>query len=185
MTAPPSICTILRADPLRWHLLGVVQALSLPDCWIGAGFVRNAVWDHLHKRPAAPFDADVDVIWYDPRSTEAAEDQSLERRLQAIEPSIIWSVKNQARMHRRNGDAPYSSATDAMRYWPETATAVAARRRGSNDCDIAAPFGLDDLLNLVLRPTARFRVEKRAVYEDRIRTKGWDRHWPLLTKADV
>jgi hypothetical protein len=185
MTPPQGICSILRADPLRWHLLGVVQALGLPDCWIGAGFVRNAVWDHLHKIPAAPFDADVDVIWYDPCSAEAEEDRRLERRLQAIEPSIIWSVKNQARMHRRNGDAPYTSATDAMRYWPETATAVAARRHGSDGCDIAAPFGLDDLLNLVLRPTARFRVEKRAVYEDRIRNKDWVRDWPLLTRADA
>lgn len=87
-------------------------------------------------------------------------------------------------MHGRNGDAPYASATDAMRYWPETATAVAVRRRGSDGCDIAAPFGLDDLLDLVLRPTSRFRVEKRTIYEDRIRTKGWFGTWPLLTRAE-
>jgi len=34
---------------------------------------------------------------------------------------------------------------------------------GSDGCDIAAPFGLDDLLNLVLRPTSRFRFKKRAI----------------------
>jgi hypothetical protein len=185
MTAPLRISSILRADPLRWHLLGVVAGLDLPDCWIGAGFVRNAVWDHLHKRPVAPLNADVDVIWYDRHCAEAAEDRRLESRLHAIEPSIRWSVKNQARMHSRNGDTAYSSATDAMRYWPETATAVAAQRHGLDGCNIAAPLGFDDLLNLVLRPTARFRVEKRTVYEDRIRTKDWTGCWPLLTKAEA
>ncbi|KMS55971.1 hypothetical protein V474_13160 [Novosphingobium barchaimii LL02] len=184
MAATSRISSILRADPLRWHLLGVVEALNLPDCWIGAGFVRNAVWDHLHQRSIAPPNADVDVIWYDPDCADAAEDRKFEAHLLALEPSITWSVKNQARMHGRNGDAPYASATDAMRYWPETATAVAARRRGSDGCDIAAPFGLDDLLDLVLRPTSRFRVEKRTIYEDRIRTKGWFGSWPLLTRAE-
>lgn len=38
-------------------------------------------------------------------------------------------VKNQARMHLRNGDRPYQSATDAMRYWPETATGSWSTRR--------------------------------------------------------
>jgi uncharacterized protein len=39
--------SILMNDALRWGALGLVMALGLPDCWIGAGFVRHAVWDHL------------------------------------------------------------------------------------------------------------------------------------------
>ena len=177
------IRAILRADQLRWRLLGVVQALNLPDSWIGAGFVRNAVWDHLHQRSPAPPAGDVDVIWYDPCRAEPAEDLRHEVALRAAEPSIAWSVKNQARMHERNGDAPYASTIEAMRYWPETATAVAARRRGPDDCDIAAPLGLDDLLALKLRPTARFSGEKRRVYEDRLRTKDWAASWPRLREV--
>jgi hypothetical protein len=100
-------------------------------------------------------------------------------------PSIGWSVKNQAWMHSRNGDAPYTSATDAMRYWPDTATAVAVRRNGPDACEVAAPFGLDDLLNLILRPTPRFLGEKRGIYEDRLRTKGWTASWPLLREAEA
>ena len=88
-------------------------------------------------------------------------------------------------MHARNGDAPYHSATEAMLHWPETATAVAARRHGLDGCDIAAPFGLDDLLNLILRPTPRFSREKRSVYEDRLQTKGWTVSWPLLREAEA
>lgn len=179
------LCSILRADPVRWHLLGVVAALNLPDCWIGAGFVRNAVWDHLHQRPFAPPSGDVDVIWHDRTCPEAEEDHKIEVHLRAMEPSIDWSVKNQARMHLRNGDAPYASAVDAMCFWPETATAVAARRIGADTCEIAAPEGLDDLFTLILRPTALFQTKRRAIYEDRINTKGWLENWPLLRRADA
>jgi hypothetical protein len=185
MGASSQIRSILRADPLRWHLLDVVRTLDLPDSWIGAGFVRNAVWDHLHQRPPSPPSGDVDVIWYDPSRTDPAEDLKHEAELRAAEPSIAWSVKNQARMHERNGDAPYVSAVEAMRYWPETATAVAARRYGPGHCAIAAPLGLDDLLTLVLRPTPRFSGEKRSIYESRVRTKGWIAFWPRLRKTQA
>ncbi|WRQ77412.1 nucleotidyltransferase family protein [Pseudomonas saxonica] len=32
----------------------MVRSLNLPDCWIGAGFLRNAVWDYLHGRSPSP-----------------------------------------------------------------------------------------------------------------------------------
>jgi hypothetical protein len=185
MSAECRIRSILRADPLRWHLLDVVRTLDLPDGWIGAGFVRNVVWDHLHERPQSPPANDVDVIWYDPGRTDPAEDKEHKAALRAAEPSISWSVKNQARMHIRNGDAPYVSAVEAMRYWPETATAVAIRRHGFDDIEIAAPFGLEDLLNLVLRPTPHFSGGKRGIYADRLRGKGWTTCWPLLREAEA
>jgi hypothetical protein len=28
-------------------ILHIAEKLKLPDCMIGAGFVRNKVWDHL------------------------------------------------------------------------------------------------------------------------------------------
>lgn len=178
------IQSILRQDALRWHVLGVVQALDLPDCWIGAGFVRNAVWDSLHGNASSPLTSDVDVIWFDAGFADAALDRKHEAALRRIEPRIAWSVKNQARMHVRNGDAPYASAVDAMRYWPETATAIAARRYGPEGCEIAAPLGCDDLMDMVLRPAGCFRAEKRSLYDERLRTKDWMASWPLLRMAE-
>lgn len=154
--------------------------MNLPDGWIGAGFVRNAIWDDLHGRaPSAP-KSDVDVIWHDPLCVDEAEDRKHEASLRAVEPGIAWSVKNQARMHDRNGDEPYISATEAMRYWPETATAVAVRRTGKDGCEVAAPLGLGDLMQLILKPTQRFAGEKRHIYDERVRSKEWVKTWPLL-----
>ena len=183
MNAVSRVQSVIQADPLRWHVLGVVRALRLPDCWIGAGFVRNAVWEHLHGRPCTPLNGDVDVIWHDCRQAEPAADRRHEAALRAIEPFILWSVKNQARMHARNGDAPYASVAGAMRCWPETATAVAVRRNHEDGCEVAAPFGLDDLLSLTLRPTPRFAREKRPIYAERLRTKRWAAAWPPLREA--
>jgi len=171
---------ILRNDSFRWHILEVVRSLNLPDGWAGAGFVRNAVWDYLHGRAPCRPRGDIDVLWFDAVRTDAVEDLKYEAALRTLEPDVCWSVKNQARMHRRNSDAPYASATDAMRYWPETATAVAVRRTIRDECEIAAPFGLDDLFGLKLRPTPAFATEKRAVFEYRIEEKRWLRDWSRL-----
>jgi uncharacterized protein len=171
---------ILASDSIRWRALATVMSLGLPDCWIGAGFIRNAVWDQLHLRPPRPPAGDVDVLWFDPERADPLEDKRLEDTLGAIDPTLNWSVKNQARMHARNGDAPYICSVDAMWHWPETATAVAARRTGQADCDIAAPFGLHDLFALVVKPTPRFMGPKHGVYLDRVRAKRWSSSWPRL-----
>jgi uncharacterized protein len=175
---------ILANDPARCSVLAMVRSLGLPDCWVGAGFIRNAVWEYLHDRPPARHAGDVDVVWFSRERAGPSADEGLEAALRALDPSLDWSVKNQARMHVRNGDAPYASAVEAIGHWPETATAVAARQTAEGAYEIAAPFGLGDLFDLVLRPTPRFAAgDKRAVYLDRIQSKRWLAIWPRLRIA--
>ena len=171
---------LIASDAPRMRILARVRALGLPDCWVGAGFVRKLVWDHLHGHATSPLPQDVDVIWFDPAHAEPERDRELEAALRGVDGTVAWSVKNQARMHRRNGDAPYRSSLDAMRCWPETATAVAVRLAGPDLIEVAAPFGLDDLFGLVVRPTPRFVAEKHAVYLERMRGKNWQATWPRL-----
>lgn len=171
---------LLLQDALRMEALKTVAALGVKNCWIGAGLVRDAVWDRLHQRPAWPPCGDVDVVWFDARQSGEEIDNLLEQRLGKMCPGFDWSVKNQARMHERNHDRPYHSVEDALRYWPETATAVAVRLCGSDQIDIIAPFGLDDLFALRLRPTPRFQQDKRAIFDERIRRKRWLERYPQL-----
>lgn len=169
----------MTGDPIRWQILSSVQALRLPDCWIGAGFVRDAVWDSLHGRsPSSPI-GDIDVIWFN-LDTDADTDRQLEAKLSMMQPELRWSVKNQARMHIRNGDIPYKSTEDAMRWWPETATVVAVRRHDDDRCEIIAPYGLGDLFELVITPTPAFAVKKYKVVKDRMVEKDWLVRYPLL-----
>lgn len=171
---------LLRADPLRMHILRCARSLALPDAWVAAGVVRSAVWDAAHGRPPGRSFGDVDVIWFDP---DADRDSSLEASLRAELPTEEWSVTNQARMHAANGDRPSASATDAMSFWPETATAVGVRLEGDDAISIAAPFGLDDLFGLVLRPTPAFAGSRRPIMEGRARDRRWRETWPRLRPA--
>src|SRR5690606_28178265 len=54
------LTAILQRDPVLAQALPILAALDLPDAWIGAGAVRNPVFDHLHELKPAPL-ADIDV----------------------------------------------------------------------------------------------------------------------------
>ena len=176
-----TLLTWIEADPWRMSCLEVVAGLGLPDGWIGAGFVRNLVWDRLHGLAAATPLADVDVLFFDP-DAGGEEESGIEARLQVYMPRTPWSARNQARMHVRNGDAPYRDTADAMAHWLETATAVAVRLGAGGDLDLLAPFGLDDLFALTVRPTphARSRPDRLAAYRQRLAEKAWEKRWPGL-----
>ena len=172
---------IISADPLRVRALEQVALLNRPDCWIAAGFVRDAVWDHLHGFAPRPPIGDVDVIWFDHNCPAESTDKQIEIILTRSSPDLDWSVKNQARMHKRNNDERYQSCEDAMRYWPETATAIAIRLNDSGKIEISAPWGLEDLFGLRLTPTQSFSAAKRPIFDERVRAKRWLTRYPLIT----
>ena len=171
----------LLCVPARLAALRAVARLNLPDGWIAAGMIRNAVWDlrqgHTDPTPAN----DVDVVWFDRRRASESEDRRLEEVLSAQSPAVAWSVRNQARMHLHNGHMPYSSTVDAMRHWPETATAVAARILPDKRIELRAPFGFSDLLDMVLRPGPDFDGAAGKVFLGRIKSRNWLARWPNLT----
>lgn len=172
-----------QADMMR--LLRAVQASGLPDCWIGAGFVRNAVWDALHDRGIDCGSlSDVDVVYFDRRDASPSRDRAVEAGLAARMPGVPWSVKNQARMHERNGVAPYRDMADAISRWPETATAVAARLSTNGHVELLAPHGVGDLLGMIVRPTPAFGARREEVAR-RVAEKGWPVRWPKLTTVDI
>ncbi len=180
LTDDTDILALVAADAWMMAALSAVAGLGLPDCWIGAGFLRGAVWDRLHGTAArTPLD-DTDVIYFDPETLDPAAEAALERRLGEDLPGLPWSVKNQARMHLRNGDAPYGSSADALAHWLETPTVVGVRLNQAGGLELLAPLGTHDLLGLLVRPTPHARkVEHRlAAYRARLEAKNWPAKWP-------
>jgi uncharacterized protein len=88
-------------------------------------------------------------------------------------------MRNQTRMHARNGHAPYLSSTDAMAHWVETATAVGVRLGRDGSLEIDAPHGLADLDGLILRPGPAYR-QRLEVFHAREAQKRWLDRWPML-----
>ena len=173
------IADFIAHNPRMMRCLAVLAAHGPAGAWIGAGFVRNAVWDHLSglDTEANP-PADLDVVFHDPVIATAEQDAAFEAELCTAAPDLPWSVRNQARMHERNGHHPYRDVADALTHWPETATAIAARL-GPKGVEILAPFGVDDVLGMILRPTPAFRA-KLEIPLARLEAKGWLTRWPRL-----
>lgn len=172
------ITGFIAGQPAMVGILRLVEALGLPDCWIGAGFVRNVIWDALHGRPWSPSFGDVDVVYFDSSNLSSEKDLGIEAKLRASMPDTPWSVKNQARMHLANGDPPYADTADALCHWPETCTAMAARAVAAR-IELLAPFGISDLVALVVNPTPAF-AHKIGVYRARVARKQWALRWPKL-----
>lgn len=170
---------ILRGAPRAVECLEAVRDMGLSDCWIGAGFVRNKAWDVLHGRSAFTALNDVDVVYFDAVVTDRARETEYERALAAVLSDVPWSVRNQARMHIRNREDPYLDTADAMSRWVQTATAVGARIDEEGEIHILAPHGLDDLVNLILRPTPS-HAHRREMFETLIAEKRWLEIWPKL-----
>lgn len=173
------ICEWLTQDPMRMRALHLARELRLPDWCIAAGFVRNLVWDRLHGFDIpTPLD-DIDLVYFDPQHLAREQDRQIEQTLAAVDPSLPWSVRNQARMHERNGDAPYQSTIDAMSYWVEQETAVGARLDSSGNIEIVSAFGLDGLLARRITPNRRKR-NSAMEFSARLARKNWLWIWPDL-----
>ena len=174
------ILLAIREDPWMMKILAAAKTLDLPDWWICAGFVRTKAWDELHgfsKRTAL---GDIDVIYFDPSSLDEMKEKVFEEKLDSLMPNLPWSVKNQARMHEVNQLPPYLSSVDAISKFPETATALGVKLDDKNDLELTAPCGIEDLLQMEIKPTEYFKTNKQLwkIYENRLENKKWKAKWP-------
>lgn len=180
---PSALAEIVRAsDPLR-AALAAAHSLQLDSWCIGAGAVRNMVWDHLHGvMPSGPL-ADVDLCYFAPNEPPGHE-RALQAQLAAMVPGVVWDVTNQAHVHqwyaRDYGQAvaPLRSLEEGVATWPEYATCVGVYLSGPSDVHVIAPYGLSDLWGLMVRHNpVRASAE---VFKHRYTSKRWLERWPRL-----
>jgi uncharacterized protein len=166
------------------RVLEVARRVGPPDWLVGAGTIRDLVWDHLHGYTQRTPATDVDVVFFDPVRLDPQRDDDVEAALLDLDPDVPWEAKNQAAVHlwyeRRFGFAvpPLASIEDAIASWPETATCVGVRLEPDDSITIVAPLGLDDLFAMILRQnTARV---SQAEFETRLREKRLTDRWPRV-----
>ena len=167
------------ATPWLMAMLRAVRDVGPPGAYVAAGTIRNAVWDILHDRTPMPT-SDVDVVHVAEGGSDAAYTRALENRL----PEHGWEVTNQRLVHewqsRRLGYAvpPYRTLDEALRVWPETATAIAVAMTDDGRLHVIAPHGLADLFALVVRPSPA--LLDATAYHARCTAKKWQERWPKL-----
>jgi hypothetical protein len=171
----------VTADLVTMQMLRLVRDTAPPCSFLAAGAIRNLAWDRLHGYPNATPLHDVDVVYHDTADLSGEKEQEAERKLHAELPGIRWQVRNQARMHVRNGEPPYLTVERAMKGWPETATAVGVRLLNDNTLEWLCPWGLSDLFHLKLRPSPLCADPE--AFARRVQEKDWLRQWPKLSVA--
>lgn len=175
--------TVLRANPACAAILDGAGALGLPDWYLGAGAVAQAVWNQAHGLAPGTGTRDYDLVYFDPDDLSEEAEQNAEQAAYAAfgRAGIKLDVTNEARVHlwyeRKFGVplAQYESVQAAIATWPTTATSIGVTCRAGR-FEVCAPFGTDDLRNLVVRPN-KAQVT-RDVYE--AKTARWSAIWPRL-----
>ena len=179
------LADIVRADPGLMHVLTTIRGLGLNDWRVFSGAVYQSVWNAVTGRPAGYGVRDYDLGYFDPDTSWDAEDVVIRRVAEAFEPPFrdMVEVRNQARVHLwfegKFGES-YDALTgtdEALARFVAPAFAVGVRLEADDTISVAAPFGLEDVFSLTLRPNP-----------NRPLAKGWDRaianavaRWPELT----
>jgi uncharacterized protein len=185
----PRLVAIVRSSPTLMRALRATRDVDPPDWLIGAGVIRNLVWDRLHDREHPTPLKDVDLIFFDPGSLEREREESVREALARRAPDIPWDVKNQAAVRLWYPEVfgttvePLNSSADAVGTWPETATSIAVRLLPNDGIDVVAPCGLEDLFGLVCRRNPR-RVTIQE-YRRRVGAKRIKQSWPGVQIVDT
>jgi hypothetical protein len=171
---------LLREEPWILEQLEIAREVDLPDWFIGAGAIRDLVWDVRFGDGFVPSNIeDIDLVFFDPHDLSHERERVIEQRL-----GTHWDVKNQAAVHTwfeaRFGTpaSPLSSTVEGIATWPEYCTCVGARLERDGSLTIAAPHGVDDLLDGVWR-----RNPVRVTEEEsgrRLAKKAPTERWPRV-----
>lgn len=151
---------ILRRSAPMMQVLQTLREIDLPDWQVFSGAVYQRVFNHLTGRDLDFGIKDYDVAYFDPDTRYEAEDaviQQVAARFEAPLAAMV-EVRNQARVHlwfEGKFGEPYSaigSSAEALTRFVSPLHAVAVRLEADDRLTVIAPFGLEDLFALRLRP---------------------------------
>jgi hypothetical protein len=152
---------ILRAAPDLMRVLTVARSLDLPDWLVFSGAIYQPVWNHLTGREPSFGIKDYDLAYFDASDVSyEAEDAVIKRVAAAFAPPFrdLVEVRNQARVHIWFPDKynepypPLARSAEALGRFTSPAFAVGVRLEVDGRLTIEAPFGLEDLFAMRVRP---------------------------------
>ena len=188
MDLEQKLTAILRRDPAVMQVLQTVRDLGLPDWRLFSGAVYQAVWNDRTGREAGYGVRDYDIGYFDPDTSWDAEDVWIKRVAAAFDAPLKdqVEVRNQARVHlwfkaHFGEDYEALACTDeAPSRFVAPAFAVGVRLEADDRLSVVAPFGLQDVFDLVVRPNPeRGRAAGWAAIMAKLRQR-----WPELRIRD-
>ena len=151
---------IIRSDRDLMRLLDRLRSVGLPQWRLVAGCLYQTVWNALTNRARGTGIKDYDLIYHDRGDLSWEAEDAVIRRVATATRGCVGpvEVRNQARVHLWFADRfgcaypQLATADELLRYYASIVHAVGVRLEDDGSLDIAAPFGLDDMFAMVIRP---------------------------------
>jgi len=173
---------ILKQNIILYSVIEKARDLGIKNYYIGAGCVTQTVWNYQTNNSLTHGVSDIDFVYFDADLSYEKEDETIKHINSELNASELkLDVKNQARVHLWYKDhfgyavKPYQSLEDAVNSWPTTATAVGVRLCKSG-LKIYAPFGLNDMFGMIVKPNKAQITEE--IYNQKVRK--WQSKWAEL-----
>jgi uncharacterized protein len=162
---------IVRSDSHLMRILQVARDLNLPQWRLVAGCIYQTVWNVLTKRPSGTGINDYDLIYFDETDLSEDSERATERRVRQILADLPApvEVRNQARVHlwfEEYFGIPYpalTSSEESITRYASATHSVGLRLTQEGRVDIFAPFGLEDIFAMVVRPN--YALPNKATHE--------------------
>jgi uncharacterized protein len=176
---------IVRNDAHLMTLLTMARELDLPQHRLVAGCIYQTVWNTLTSRHSGTGINDYDLIYFDEADLSEKSEAGIEELVRAQLPDlpVPVEVRNQARVHLWFEEyfgipyPPLSCADEAITRYASATHAVGIRLLQDDQLDVFAPFGLEDIFAMVIRPN--YALPNRETHERKAaRAKSV---WPEVT----
>jgi uncharacterized protein len=157
---------------------------KLPNAWVGAGIIFQNVWNVIHGYELNTYIKDIDILYWDENDLSwASENNHIRSFTETFSHlSIPFDIKNIARVHlwyeERFGipKTQYHSIQESISTWPVIGACMAIRMN-KGQLEFIAPYGLQDMFTLRVRPNKI--LVNQSIYEGK--SIKWKEQWPKLT----
>ena len=173
---------ILVQNKVIENILRLAPELQMPNWYLGAGCIAQTIWNKLHGFDLNCGIKDYDLVYYDPSNLSGEKEELYIQKGRELFKDIPVEIKNEARVHlwyeKHFGYpiAPYQSVEDAINTWPTTATCIAVKYHDKNQFTVYAPYGLNDLLGMIVRPN-KTQITKEIYLK---KAERWKKIWHKL-----
>lgn len=178
---------ILRLNDKLMYVLKVLEEHKEQEYWVAGGSVCQTIWNYVSGNDIMYGIDDFDIVYYNDTLFDKQEYKLWESLRDECSSLDIWiDAKNQAKAHilqRSRWDKIIPKRTslfDSVDKYPVVCICIAVRLV-ENNLQIYAPYGLDDILNGVLR--INHTTNDISTFE--YKADKWLSKWNTLIKCEV
>ncbi len=175
---------ILKNNKVIQEIIEKTPLLQMPNWYLTAGCIAQTVWNSFHGFEPTHGIKDYDLIYFDESDVNRERERKHIQRGQELFKKLGAPVEivNEANVHTwfehdfgEKMAHPYKSVEEAIGTWSTVAVCIGVKYVNGK-FDVCAPYGLNDLFSLLLRPNRGFFSKSR--HEEKI--NRWIKVWHKL-----